>query len=149
MAYVDQENLLAYFQPVGTLTQQITLSSASANHGEFMCVKPCMVHRGIAAITTAVVATTTAPTVVFAKRPTPGSDTGKTTVLTVTVPNGTAVGKVVYKDVDPVQFFPGDVLLISWTAGVGGTPAGVAVVTALCENSPKTPMENSDMVASV
>lgn len=148
MAYVEQDNIFAYFTPLYAANTQITLSAAAGDTGEWICVKPCMVHRALLAVTTAVVATTTAPTVVLRKRPTPGSTTGQTVVLTATVPNGTAVGKVVYKDVEPLQFMPGDALLVSWTQAVG-SPAGVVALGVMCENSPKTPMENSDMVASI
>lgn len=156
MAYVEQDNLLAYFQPslalasaAAEVLRAVDIGAASGNHGEYLCVKPCMLHRGqFTATEEAVSGTTTAPTVVLKKRPTPLSAASETTIMTITVPTGTAIGKTVYKDVDPVQFMPGDSLHISWTIGVG-TPTGIGLFSALCENSPKSPMENSDMVESV
>ena len=156
MAYVEQDNFLAYFVPSLALAaadpavmREVDIGAASGNAGEYLCVKPCMVHRGqFTATSEAVSGTVTPPTVVLKKRPTPLSSSGETTVMTITVPSGTAIGKTVYKDVKPVQFEVGDSLHISWTVGVG-TPTGIGLVSVLCENSPRTPMENDDMIASV
>ncbi len=155
MAYVDQHNFLAYFQPLLALAagdpavmREIDIGAASGSQGEYLCVKPCMLHRGqFTATAEAVSGTTTPPTVILKKRPTPLSATGESTIMTIIVPSGMAIGKTCYKDVDPVQFMPGDSLKIDWTVGVG-TPTGIGIFSALCENSPKTPMENADMIES-
>lgn len=155
MAYVDQGNLLQFFQPslalasaAAEVLRAIDIGASSGNHGEYLCVKPCMLHRGQFTLTEeAASGTSVAPTVVLTKRPTPLSASGASAVMTITVPTGTAIGKTVYKDVDPVQFMPGDSLHIAWTVGTG-TPTGIGIFSALCENSPKTPMENSDMIES-
>lgn len=156
MAYVEEDNLLAYFQPslalasaAAEVLRAIDIGAASGNHGEYLCVKPCMLFRGQITMTEeAASGTTTPPTVVLTKRPTPLSATDATAVMTITVPSGTAIGKTVYKEVDPVQFMPGDSLHVAWTVGTG-TPTGIGIFSALCHNSPKTPFENADMVESV
>lgn len=156
MAYEDQKSLRSFFVPNLALAsadsgpeKAMDIGAASGNHGEFLCVKPCMLHRGqFTATEEAVSGTTTPPTVVLKKRPTPLSATGEALLMTITVPSGLAIGKTAYKDMKPVQFMPGDSLHVSWTVGVG-TPTGIGLFSALCEDGPKTPMENSDMVESV
>lgn len=155
MAYNRNANFLEFFVPAlalasadGGVMKAMDIGAASADAGEYVCVKPCMLYRGQFTLTEeAASGTTTAPTVVMKKRPTPLSSTGQSTIGTITVPSGTAIGKTVYKDIEPVQFNVGDSLHLSWTVGVG-TPTGIGLFSALCHESDKTAAENSDMVAS-
>src|SRR5262245_2807098 len=107
------------------VNKAIDIGAASGTHGEIYCKRPCYVKR-IGFILTEELAggTTTAPTVVFRKRPTPLSSSGDSAVGTLTVPDATAVGKVVYKNITPVVFAEGDAINITWTVGVG-TPTGI------------------------
>jgi len=149
MAYAQSGGLLEFFQPVGSgVLAFVDVGEASAAHGEYVCVKPCSMKRLLFEITSeAVVATTTAPTVVFKKRPTPLSASGESTVGILTIPNGTAPGKVLYKEVQ-VDFQVGDALQISWTVGVGGTPAGQGIASAEAFYDDENPANMSDMILS-
>lgn len=153
--YEESGNFLQFFQPIITLAQnaaevlkEIDIGAASGDHGEYICVKPCVLYRGqFTATSEAVSGTSVPPTVIMTKRPTPLSASSEVVAGTITVPSGMAIGKTCYKDISPVQFNVGDSLEISWTVGTG-TPTGQGVFSALCAESAKSPGENSDLVAS-
>lgn len=150
MAYPQQGTLLNYFAPdAAAPIIVIDIGASSADAGELSCFKACTINRIMFAITDeAAGGSSTAPTVVFTKRPTPNSAADEAVVGTLTIPDGTAVGKVVYKDLtSPVEFQPGDVLEISHTVGVG-TPKGQGIANAICEDADETPANISDMVES-
>lgn len=148
MAYVQAGTLLNYFAPdAAAPIIKIDIGAASADAGELSCIRPCRIKQLQFHVTDeAVVGTTTAPTVVFTKRGTPNSSSGEAVVGTLVVPTGTAVGKVLYKDVD-VAFDIGDVVEISHTVGTGD-PAGQGIASAICEDAPEVPANMSDMIAS-
>lgn len=127
----------------------IDIGAASADAGELSCVVPCAVHQLQFHVTDeAVVGSTTAPTVVFTKRPTPNSATGESVVATLTIPSGTAVGAVIYKELDsPILFEVGDVMEVSHTVGVG-SPAGQGIAAFVCSHSAEVPANMSDMSVS-
>lgn len=128
--------------------KEIDIGAASATAGEFLCVKPCMVHKFQFTMTGEVAGgTSVAPTVVFKKHPTPLSATGSSTICTLTIPDATAIGKTVYKLVSPVAFAVGDSVEISWTVGTG-TPTGMGIPSFICHDSPEIEGNNSDEVAS-
>lgn len=128
----------------------IDIGSAGSNSGELSCIVPCEVHQLQFHVTDeAVVGTTTAPTVIFTKRPTPNSATSESVVATLTIPNGTAVGAVIYTELStPIAFAVGDTMEISHTVGTGGTVAGQGIAAFVCAYSPEVPANNSDMTAS-
>jgi hypothetical protein len=130
------------------VAKAIDIGAASGTHGELLCVKPCKLKMvGFIATEEAVSGTTTAPTVVFKKRPTPLSSSGESTVATLTVASGAAIGSVTYKSFSPVSFSRGDALQITWTVGVG-TPTGIGHWFIEVEEDPEVVGNNSDMVAS-
>lgn len=149
MAYAQSGGLLEFFQPDGSAVLDfVDIGEASAAHGEYVCVKPCSVKRLMFAVSDeAVVGSTTAPTVVFKKRPTPNSASGESTVGVLTIPHGTAIGKVLYKEVQ-VDFAVGDSLQISWTVGVGGTPAGQGLASVEAFYDDENPANMTDMILS-
>lgn len=155
MAYVDQQNHLAFFAPqikvaetnAGVL-KVMDIGAASADHGELICVRPCKVYRLQFTLTEeAASGTTTAPTVIFTKRPTPNSATGEAILDSLIVPSGTAIGKTVYIDVDPVSFSVGQSMELSHTVGVG-TPTGIGVYSFICMEDPEVPENNANMIES-
>ena len=128
--------------------QEIDIGASSADHGELLCVKRCVVRRCLFGLTgEAASGTTTAPTVIFTKRPTPNSATGESIICTLTIPSGGAIGKVYYKDFSPIVFEVGDSLEISHTVGVG-TPTGMGVWSLEVNEDPEYKSNESDMVAS-
>ena len=148
MAYPQSGGHLNYFAPdAAAPIIVIDIGASSADAGELSCYKPCRVKRLMFCVTDeAVSGTDTAPTVIFTHRPTPNSATNEAVVGTLTIPSGTAVGKVIYKDVD-YQFDVGDVMEISHTVGVG-TPTGQGIACFECEDSSEVPGNMSDMIES-
>lgn len=153
MAYADSVD--RFLKPVvpfaatdAGVMKEIDIGGSSGTHGEVLCVRSCYVNQVAFLVTgEAVTGSTTAPTVVFKKRPTPNSATSESTIATLTVPSGTAIGKVIYKRFDPVALAVGDTVQISWTVGVGG-PTGMGVWDIRVEEDPETPANNSDLIAS-
>lgn len=153
--YTQKFSHLAFFVPnipvalnAAEVLKEMDVGASSADHGELVCKRACRVTRLLFTVTgEAISGTTTAPTVVFTKRPTPLSATSEAVAGTLTLPSGTAIGKVVYKDIDPVAFKPGDSMEISHTVGVG-TPTGMGLYGFECEDSPEQPANVSDMLAS-
>lgn len=150
MSY-EMQGLQNMLVPAGTgVLGAETLTASAAEHGEFLVMKRCALRRISFCVTTAVSATTTAPVVTFTKRVTPGSATGSSTIGTLTIPDTTAIGKVVYKDIEPVELNVGDSVLLNHTtqATGSGSPAGAGYygfeVYPLGENI----SEQSDAVAS-
>lgn len=154
MAYPENGGVLKYFMPIAglaagaiTVLEQLDIGAASGDHGEMLCIKPCVLRRvGFVPIAEAVSGTTTAPTVVFTKRPTPLSATGEAVAGTLTVPSGTAIGAPVFKDVTPVYFQPGDSMEVSWTVGVG-TPTGIGTWFAEFHDCDELPANVSGYVS--
>lgn len=94
---------------------------------------------------------TTAPTVTaavinFNLRVTPGSDVGATTIATLTIPVGQAIGTVVYKNLDSVKISLGQELaaVVATTSTAG---AGVVMVGAY--EQAEQPQNVAAYVASV
>lgn len=122
-----------------SLTAQ-NLAAAPGVYAEFIVTKPCNIQQLNFCVTTLVAASVTAPQVKVKQRITPGSDTGAVDLCTLTIPNGTAVGKVLYKKIGSVQLNMGDSLVFQLvTQAADATSAAGAgfydVVLALDEES--------------
>ena len=118
MAYTQRFGHRAFFSADAAAPEiVIDIGAASANAGELSCVVPCVVQQVQFHLTDELGGgTSTAPTVVFTKRPTPNSATGESVVATLTIPDGQAVGSVIYADLStPVAFEVGDCMEISHT----------------------------------
>lgn len=124
MSYTEAGLSPGLVLPAGTaLITEVDIGAASSDVGDWIFFVRAKVSRVyFILVSEAAGGSGTAPTVVFTKRPTPGSATGASAVATITVPDGTAVGKCVYADCD-VEFAPGDALHIAWTIGITG-PTG-------------------------
>lgn len=153
MSYAQQSG--PYFKSLALLAAatvvidgEIDIGASSGTHGEILCMRPCTVRR-LAFLLTSEQAggTSVAPTVVFKKHPTPLSSSGATTIGTLTIPDATAVGKYVYKDITPVDFTPGDTIEISWTIGTG-TPTGIGMWYVEAVDKAENAANVSDMIAS-
>jgi len=127
---------------------EMDIGAASADHGEMLCVQACKVTRlKFFVVGELAGGTSAAPTVIFKKRPTPLSATSETTLGTLTIPDATAVGKVIYKDIDPISFSVGDSVEISHTVGTG-TPTGKGFWSFDVVEDPEYVANESDMIAS-
>lgn len=132
----------------GDVNKAIDIGAASGTHGEIYCIRPCKVRRLMFLLTEEVAGgTSVAPTVVFRKRPTPLSSSGDSAVGTLTIPDATAVGVCVYKDITPVSMAVGDAINITWTVGTG-TPTGIGRWAIVVDDNPEQAANNSDMLAS-
>ena len=155
MAYERESGHLSHFIPnipLATTTagvmREMDIGAASADHGEYICIRPCVVKKlGFIVAGEAIGGTSTDPQVVFKKRPTPLDATDESAVGTLTLPDTTAVGKVVYKDITPVEFAVGDSMEIAHVIGTG-TPTGMGLPFFVCADSPEAAGNNTDMVAS-
>lgn len=155
MAYPFAGNRLQFFEPIMAVAANDTkplcavdIGAANATHGEFVCVVPCTVRQAKFAVTLEnVVGSSAAPYVVLTKYTAPSAGGTSTAVATITVPTGTAIGKVIYKDNLNVSFAVGDVMQVKHVIGVG-SPAGQGNVDWYCEIDPEVAGNNSDMIAS-
>lgn len=155
MAYVRNGNKLDFFYPImdvaGTSTKPLcalNIGAANATHGEFVCVRACTMREAQFVVsTTAVVGTTTAPYVILTKYTNPAAGGTATTIGTITVPTGTAVGKVVRKSGLSTSFAVGDVVQIKHVVGTG-SPAGAGDVNWHCEPNEEVAGNNTDISSS-
>ena len=137
--------------PLATTTsgvlRAIDIGAAGADHGEYLCVKDCDLKEVSFLLTEELAGgSSTAPTVIFTKRPTPLSATGETVIATLTIPDATAIGKMINAKVE-VKLAKGDSVEISHTIG-SGTPTGIGIAGMLYNESPEDDSNNSDVSAS-
>lgn len=157
MSYPKKAGHLAFMVPnipLATTTagvlREIDIGAASSDHGEFVCIYPVWVLQTQFTVTGEVVAgTTTAPTVIFTKRPTPLSATGESVISTLTIPDGTAVGATIFEDIsdDILTLEVGDSIEVSWTVGVG-SPTGMGHASMICAPDPEYSGNNTGLTAT-
>ena len=116
---------------------------------EYACVGERMgIQRVAVAISTAVVSSG-GVVVTIRNRPTVASATGQSTITTLTIPAGTAAGKVVYKDINEALIVPGGSLVFEvTTAAAGGGAAGQGVCGFVASEDPEYKLNESSMIAS-
>lgn len=155
MAYPQSGNMLNYFIPnvpladAGTVDVmgELDIGATGADHGEYICTKACTITRTMfIAVGEAVSGTTTAPQVLFKKRPTPLSATDESTISTLNVASGTAIGSGTYEDISE-DMEVGDSIEVSWVVG-SGTPTGIGLASFHCEDKPEDMANNSEMTAT-
>lgn len=124
------------------------LTGAAVHTTSFAVGAEIEIQRVMALVTTAVVSTG-AVVVAMKRYPTYGSAASAETVGTISIPAGTAAGKVVYKDVTPVTAYPGDQLVFEvTTAAAGGGAAGNAAYMFGAVLKPEMAANQADMIAS-
>ena len=79
------------------------------------------------------------------KRPTVGSASGESAVVTLTIPASTAAGKVVYKDVNEIELAPGQSISLQVTSA---SAAGNVILGFIAEEDPEYKLNESSMIAS-
>lgn len=91
-----------------------------------------------------------APVVTFWARPTPASSSGEVSLGTLTIPSGSTVGQVIYKDIESIKIPPGyDLCVEVTTAGTdGGSAAGAGFVGFKGFSNPEDPRNVAKMVKS-
>lgn len=156
MSYPYSYNRLAFFEPIMVVAANSTkplcgidIGASNATHGEFVCVRPCILREAKVTVTLEnVVGVTTAPYVVLTKYTAPAAGGTSSAVCTITVPTSTVIGKSIYKKDLGVAFAVGDVIEIKHVIGTGGGETGQVNLDWACEDSPEVPANNSDMSAS-
>lgn len=92
---------------------------------------------------------TTAAKVALDKRVTFGSDTNRVQLVELTLPDGLAAGKQLYKKFDPVKCVPGQQLVVEVTVqGAGGTEVGDWVPILITAPAPESTANCANLVAS-
>ena len=87
------------------------LAASAAVYGGYLVTKPCQLTAFKFYVTLAVDADTTAPVVEVNRRPTYNSSSGEVLIDQITIPDGTAAGKVlVARPASPVLLYVGDEL---------------------------------------
>lgn len=152
MAYPQSGGLYDYFIPYipagsadSGVMAEINFASSAGTSGEYVCIKPCTLKFvGFVVVGAAVVGSSTAPTVVIVKRPTPLSSSAQSAVATLTIPNATAAGKSIYKVVE-TDLAVGQTLQVAWTQAVGGTVAGKGHFWLEAFHDDESPANNANM----
>lgn len=132
----------------GIIVKEVALlatiaTQTPADKGTSHVLGPATVLRITALVTLA--PTATAAVVALDRRVTAGSDTGRVELGRITIPVGTAAGKVVYKDIEPVDVDMGDQLVLEL---VTASTAGSAVFSYNYIPRAETPANQADAVLS-
>lgn len=151
----QQSNWLNFFVPnlaiSGSSTKPlaaINIAAANATHGEFICVVPCTVRQLQATVVLATVSTSTVPVITATKYTLPGAGGTATVIDTLSIPDASSVGQTLYVKNLSTSFLPGQVIQVKHTLGTGGSVAGEAVFSAVCEPDPENYANSSNMILS-
>lgn len=151
MAYNERMNIgLALSWGSNAYLTAANLAATAADWAVIKVQHPVQVRRISIFITTAVTAGLIVPTVTVYRRPTTASTSGQVLLGTLTIPNGTAAGSVVYKELESVRINAGEDLAfkVNVQATDGGTAAGAGFIGAIIEQDPEVPANQSKMIAS-
>jgi hypothetical protein len=134
----------------GTITTAANLAATAADWVVYGVQHPIVIRRISIFMTLACSASTTAPVVTVYSRPTTASSAGQVTIGTLTIPNATAAGKVVYKELNSVRVNAGNDLCLAVTTqgGGSGTAAGTGFIGLMYEMAPEVPADQPNMIAS-
>jgi hypothetical protein len=151
----QKSNWLNFFVPnmaiAGNATKPlaaINVAAANATHGEFICVVPCTVRSAQATVVLATVSTSVLPVITLTKYTLPGAGGTATVIDTISIPDASTVGQTLYVKDLSTSFLPGQVVQVKHTLGTGGSVAGEAVVSLVCEPDPENYANSSLMILS-
>ena len=96
-------------------------------------------------VSTAVVSTAPAVVTVY-QRPTYGSTAGQIAIGTLSIPGGTAAGKILYKNVESVKLVPGQQLAFACTTAATSSGAGLSMFKGFIVS--EVPSNVANMIAS-
>lgn len=129
----------------------IALEAAAGDKFVYTILEPCVVlaFRLLATVAMNYDTLTTAAKVALDRRVTFASDTGRVQLVELTIPQGLAAGKFLYKKFAPVKMLPGEQLVVEVTTqGAGGTEAGDWLPVIIVAPVPETEGNIAAMVAS-
>lgn len=143
--------LAGALQPVDTAGKSYINSVGSTGvGGEIVTMKRVEVRRIYYAVKIASLTGTANAVITFRIRPIFGSTSGQSTIGTLTIPTGAAIGQVIYKDVTPVAVNAGSTVAFDLTTA--GTDSGSATGTGMCGIDayllPEDRLNETKMVAS-
>ncbi len=125
------------------------LAAATGDYGLLYQNEQVVVTRLMFIVTAAIVGETIAPVVTFYARPTIGSTASQVTLGTLTIPDLTAAGKVVYKNIESAKIPAGYTLAVAHTQCTSsGTAAGAGFVMVKGFVAVEDPRNNSLMILS-
>lgn len=148
MAYTEGQQSAA--NPyVGTVAVDVLTATGVHTYSQLIQERTA-VSRLLLTVTTLVAADTTLAVVTYKRRPTFGSSSGEVTLGTITVPDATAVGKVLFKNIDEAELNAGEELVFEVTTAAvdGGGATGGALYGVTQQEAPEDPRNVSDMIAS-
>lgn len=126
----------------GSLTSTAVIS-------EHACIGERMAIQRVAVAVSTAVVSSGAVVVTVRNRPVVGSATGQSTITTLSIPAGTAAGKVLYKDINESLIQPGGSLVFEvTTAAAGGGAAGAGLCGYIASEDPEYKLNESSMIAS-
>lgn len=142
MSYLIKSGM---FVPKAAVTQTSSadLSATGVLGVTYIITRGCEVAR--LQVLVVVAPTVTAPVITFRKRPTVASSVGQSSLGTITIPVGTAIGTVVYKDISPVNMQPGDEIAPDVTTAA---TAGTGIPAFVLNERTDTAANQSHMLAS-
>lgn len=123
--------------------------TATGVKAEFASIGERVAIQRVAVVVSTAVVSSGGVVVTVKNRPTVGSATSEATITTLTIPAGTAAGKVVYKAINEALIAPGGSLAFDvTTAAAGGGAAGAIVCGFIASEDPEVPANESSMIAS-
>lgn len=131
----------------------LTAEDLTGSNADWVVIKvhaPIIIRRISFFVSQLVVADLTSAQVAFYSRPTSGGTGNQVTLGTLIIPDATALGKVVYKDIAPVRILPGYDIGFAQTvaAASSGTANGKGFYGFVAEMDPEYKANLSNMVAS-
>ena len=134
--------------PNGTGVLAADVLTSTGVHGEHIALSNVALDRLLLIVTTSVVSSG-AVVVQFKKRSAPGVTSGEVVLGSLSIPAGTAAGKVLYKNINEAELQAGQALAIEvTTAAAGGGAAGGCLYGFELQESPEVPANEPSMIAS-
>lgn len=150
MAYVEKVGLGYLIRKSNAHDTAENLAATAAVYGGYLVTKPCSISGFRFYVTLAVDADVTAPVVEVNRRPTYNSSSGEVLLDQITIPDGTAAGKVLVTRFAPVQLNVGDELSFEHltVANDTGTAAGTGFYDAEIIIDEESDGNQSDLIVS-
>jgi hypothetical protein len=126
------------------------LAASTGDYGLWYVGEQVVLTRLQLIVSTTLVADVTAPVLTFYARPTFGTTTGQVSLGTLTIPDLTAAGKILYKNIESVKVPQGYTIAVnrSTQASSSGTAAGAGFVMVKGFVAVEDPRNVSLMIAS-
>lgn len=146
MSYVDPILVGAITRNSSAHDTAEVLTAAAAVYGSYSAHYPFMVS-GMSFVVSTAISDLTASVVRMTKV---SAANVTTAIASMTIPNGTAVKKVIGKQFSPVKIDTGEFLQLEHLTqgGLGGTPAGAGFYGFLAQLSPEVPGNQTNYTTS-